>query len=189
MARLYSPPTSKEVLNEALRYGKPVIGADSPAPSALSRVASPPAPLATRVSSSPDSRFDGRDVYMMAIQMPNLTSYSGSWLLWYADRTARQTGLQPIAAPVAHRKVDPKYFPAAVAERVEGKVRLYCVIGREGTVTSIELLHGIDERLDRSAEEALSKWEFYPATRNGQPVDVDVVVEIPFVLAPRISTR
>jgi TonB family protein len=141
----------------------------------------------TRVGSAPDPRFNGRDVYMMAIQMPNLTSYSGSWLMWYADRTARATELQPIAAPVAHRKVDPKYIATAVEERIEGRVQLYCVIGREGTVTSIELLHGIDDRLDRSAVEALSKWEFYPATRNGQPVDVDVVVEIPFVLAPRAA--
>jgi TonB family protein len=67
---------------------------------------------------------------------------------------------------------------------VEGKVQLFCVVSREGTVSSIELLRGADERLNQSAEEALAKWEFYPATRNGQPVDVDVVVEIPFVLAP-----
>jgi hypothetical protein len=46
------------------------------------------------------------------------------------------------------------------------------------------LLRGIDGRLNQSAEEALGKWEFYPATRNGQPVDVDVVVEIPFRLEP-----
>jgi hypothetical protein len=32
----------------------------------------------------------------------------------------------------------------------------------------------------------LSKWEFTPATRGGVPVDVDVMVEIPFKLAPRI---
>ena len=52
---------------------------------------------------------------MMAIQMPNLTSYSGSWLMWYADRTAREAGLAPVAPPVAHRKVDPKYIAAAAA--------------------------------------------------------------------------
>jgi len=139
---------------------------------------------ATRVSNAPDSRFNGRDVYMMAIQMSNLTSYSGSWLMWYADRAAREDHADPISPPVPHRKVDPKYSPAAQADHVEGRVQLYCVVGRDGNVSSIELLRGADERLNRSAEEALSKWEFYPATRDGQPVDVDVVVEIPFVLAP-----
>src|SRR5881397_584101 len=73
----------------------------------------------TKVSGAPDPRFNGRDVFMMAIQMPNLTSYSGSWLMWYADRTAREAGLAPIAAPVPHRKVDPKYVATAVEERVE----------------------------------------------------------------------
>ena len=103
--------------------------------------------------------------------------------MWYADRTAREKGLAPVAPPVPHRKVDPKYVASAASDRVEGKVQLFCVIGREGKVSSIELVHGADERLNQSAEEALAKWEFYPATRNGQAVDVDVVVEIPFVLA------
>ena len=135
------------------------------------------------VTNAPDPRFNGREVYMMAIQMANLTSASGSWLMWYADHTARSAASQPIAAPVPHRKVDPRYDPALIAEHVQGRVQLYGVIGRDGHVSSIEVLRGDDERLDRSAEEALSKWEFYPATRNGEPIDVDVVVEIPFVLA------
>ena len=164
-----------------------------PAPGASAKdfttTAATPHATATRVSSAPDPRFNGRDVYMMAIQMPNLTSYSGSWLMWYASRTQREADVQPIAAPVAHRKVDPKYLPSAVEDRAEGKVLLYCVIGKEGAVSSVQLVHGADERLNKSAEEALAKWEFYPATRNGQPVDVDVVVEIPFVLTPRTALR
>jgi TonB family protein len=166
LARVLAAPTSKTLIDDSLRL-RPV-----------------PANSSTRVSNAPDPRFNGRDVYMMAIQMSNLTSYSGSWLMWYADRTLREATLQPISAPVPHRKVDPKYIASAVSDHVQGRVQLFCVIGREGNVTSIELLRGADERLNRSAMEALSKWEFYPATRNGQPVDVDVVVEIPFVLAP-----
>jgi TonB family protein len=149
------------------------------------RGAKPPAAAhAAHVTNAPDPRFNGREVYMMAIQMANLTSASGSWLMWYADRTARSAASQPIAAPVPHRKVDPRYDPALIAERVQGRVQLYGVIGRDGHVSSIEVVRGGDERLNRSAEEALSKWEFYPATRNGEPIDVDVVVEIPFVLRP-----
>jgi TonB family protein len=63
------------------------------------------------------------------------------------------------------------------------------VIDKAGRVASVELLRGVDDRLNRSAEEALSKWEFYPATRNGVPLDVDVVVEIPFKLEPVIHRR
>jgi protein TonB len=126
---------------------------------------------------------------MMAIQMPQLTSYSGSWLMWYSDHTLHEAGLAPISPPEAHRKVDPKYIASAVSERIEGRVTLACVIDKTGKVLSVELLKGIDDRLNRSAAEALSKWEFYPATRNGVPVEVDVVVEIPFKLEPRIERR
>jgi hypothetical protein len=38
------------------------------------------------VSAAPDKRLDGRVVYTVAINMPNVTSYSGSWILWYAER-------------------------------------------------------------------------------------------------------
>ena len=42
----------------------------------------------------------------------------------------------------------------------------------------------MDDRLDRSAEEALAKWQFEPAFRAGRAVDVDAVFEIPFTPGP-----
>ncbi|MEP6715981.1 MAG: TonB family protein [Terriglobia bacterium] len=180
IAEAYASPTSATFLRGAMRAaGPPALVHEAPSAPAHS-------PGSARVSSAPDPRFNGRDVYMMAIQMPNLTSYSGSWLMWYSSRTVRETGLEPISAPVPHRKVDPKYVATAVEERIEGKVRLACVIDREGRVSAVELVRGLDERLNESARDALSKWIFYPAMRNGSPVEVDVLVEIPFRLAPRV---
>ncbi len=153
----------------------------------MSKYAAPSAPAsaagAARVTSAPNSKFDGREVYSMAVQMPNITSYSGSWLMWYADRSIGREG--PLAPPVAHRKVDPKYIVSAVVDRIEGRVQLLCVINRAGHVGQVELVRGIDARLDQSAMEALAKWEFTPASRKGEAVDVDVMVEIPFKLAPK----
>jgi TonB family protein len=179
LAQAYAAPTSRETIRAALNRGEAV---------APPRVQSAPGTHdgAAKVANAPDPRFNGRDVYLMAIQMPNLTSYSGSWLMWYSGRTEREAGLNPLSAPVAHRKVDPKYIATAVEERVEGRVQLACVIDTEGKVSGVELVRGADPRLNQSAAEALAKWEFYPATRNGQPVAVDVLVEIPFKLAPRL---
>jgi TonB family protein len=179
IAQAYAAPTSDLTLRAAARSAGPKTA------SAEDRAENSGA-AAVKVSSAPDPRFDGRDIYMMAIQMPNLTSYSGSWLMWYSDRTAREAGLSPVAPPVAHRKVDPKYVATAAADRIEGKVQLACVIGKDGHVSTVELVRGLDDRLNQSAEEALAKWEFTPATRRGEPVDVDVLVEIPFKLAPRV---
>ncbi len=140
---------------------------------------------AARIASAPDPSFEGRQVYTTAIQMPNITSYIGSWLMWYADRNDVPLNAGEITPPLPHRKVDPKYVPSAVEERVEGQVRLSCVIQKNGRVDTVSLVKSLDDRLDRSAMDALAKWEFTPAMRNGVPVDVDVLVEIPFRLAPQ----
>ncbi len=170
-------PTSKGNLIAAARSA---LAAPPPPP------APPPEPGATRVSSSPDSRLNNRAVYSLAIQMPNVTSFSGSWIVWFAEReTQPGTPAGEIRGPVPIRKVDPKYIAAAADERIEGIVRLSAVIRKDGHVDSVVLLHHLDVRLDRSAAEALRKWEFEPALRDGAPMDVDAVFEIPFHLAPR----
>jgi periplasmic protein TonB len=106
--------------------------------------------------------------------------------MWFADRerVPRGSGLRP---PVPLHKVDPKYLPAAISERIEGKVQITGVIRANGRVDLLRILKGVDPRLDRSAEEALLKWEFAPAERNGVPVEVDLVAEIPFLLAPQVK--
>jgi TonB family protein len=182
LAQAFAAPTSAANTRESMRLARTATAPvpENPLPTAPS--------AAMKVSGVPDPRFNGRDIYMMAIQMPNLTSYSGSWLMWYADRTARSVGLSAVAPPIAHRKVDPKYIAAAAAERVEGKIQLACVIGKDGAVSNVEIVRGLDNRLNASAVEALGKWLFTPAVRDGEPVDVDVLVEIPFRLAPAKPT-
>jgi len=139
-----------------------------------------------RIVKAPDPRLAGRAVYTISIQMPNVTSYSGSWLVWFAERRPpTETPPSNMQSPVALRKVDPKYYRDTIIDRIEGTVRLFAVIRKDGQVDAIEILHGIDSRLDRSAAEALAKWRFEPAKREGVPVDVDAVFEVPFRLAPK----
>ena len=165
-------PTSRENLLAAARLGHPP----------------PAAPPQANVSAAPDPRLEGRVVYRVAIQMPNVTSYSGSWIVWFAEREQIPGGpARNFEPPMPLRKVDPKYIPAAAAERVEGSVRLFAVIRKDGQVDAVALVQHLDDRLDRSAEEALAKWEFQPARLDGAAVDVDAIFEIPFRLAPRSS--
>jgi TonB family protein len=172
-------PTSRENLAAAA-----LTAAKAPAPP-------PPPPVTaggTRVTEAPDPRLSGRVVYSVAIQMPNVTSFSGSWLVWFAEHEpVPGAPTVEIKAPVPLHKVDPKYVAAAAAERIEGKVRLFGVIRRDGHVDGIALLQHVDVRLDRTAAEALGQWVFEPALRNGRPVEVDAVFEIPFHLAPRAA--
>jgi TonB family protein len=141
---------------------------------------------ATRVANAPEPTLTGRVIYTLAIQMPNVTSYSGSWIIWYAERRQAE-GSGAMRAPNPIRKVDPKYIAAAAAEGVQGVVRLGAIIRKDGSVDEVVLLRHLDSRLDRSAMDSLAKWQFEPASRGGAPVDVDAVFEIPFRLAPKLS--
>lgn len=130
---------------------------------------------------APDPVLRGSTVYTMAVDMPNITSFEGSWTVRFTELG----GSSPddlLTAPVPLRKVDPKYVAAAAAEGVQGKVLLYAVIRRDGRVDQVRLVQGIDERLDAAALTAFGKWEFQPAAKNGVPVDLEAVVTIPFRL-------
>ena len=94
-----------------------------------------------------------------------------------------------LSAPGARLKVDPKYIRTAANEGVEGTVTLYAVIQTDGKVRDIEIVESLDERLDNSAIAALAQWEFHPATKLGVPVEVDVLIDIPFRLAPPEEKR
>ncbi len=126
-----------------------------------------------------------RRVYTTYINMPNLTSGSGSWVLRFAaleGEGRHAPDEEEISSPIALRKVDPRYDPSAIRDRVEGNVVLTAHILRDGSVAAVQVIQGLDPRLDASAVEALARWQFDPARKQGVPVDLDVVVQIPFRL-------
>lgn len=170
MARV--SPTSLSNLTAAARSPQP---------------ASEPPPSGSMAAAAPNPLWDHREVYQIDVQMPNITSYVGSWIMWFAERQPAAGGRRELQLPKPLHKVDPKYVIGAIEERVEGKVQFAGVIRADGRVDGLRLVKSLDARLDQSAAEALLKWQFEPATLNGTPVDIDLMVEIPFRLAPRIA--
>jgi TonB family protein len=145
----------------------------------------PPNFAALAPDAKPEAIFARRRVYSMNVNMPNLNSATGSWILNFSEMRTPPTGPQTnsaaeIAEPSPLRKVDPKYPPTLAAEHVEGEVILYAVIRRDGSVDSIQVVHGIDQQLDANAMRALAQWKFRPAERQGAPVDLEAIVHIPF---------
>jgi TonB family protein len=144
------------------------------------------------------SIFGNRKFYSLSLNMPNLNSAAGSWIIRFAamkgdensgESYSRQaaerasasiTPPDDLSAPSATRKVDPAYPLELMRQNVSGTVILYAVIHADGTVGSIRVLRGVDEQLDRFASEAIAKWQFEPATKNGTPVDVEATFWIPF---------
>ena len=123
--------------------------------------------------------FGNRKFYSMTLNMPNLNSSGGSWVIRFAELSnSRDKG--DLAAPVALQKVDPAYPLALMRRNVQGTVTLYAIIRSDGSVGQVRVLQGVDDRLDAYARSALTHWRFQPATKNGNAVDLEAVVAIPF---------
>ena len=131
--------------------------------------------------------FGDRRVYSITLNTPNLNSASGSWVVKFAERNPEPVapGAAPVpstlSAPLAIHKVDPAYPTQIMRENVSGTVVLLAVIGADGKVSQVQVLESVDGRLDAYASQALTRWEFRPATKNGTPVDVEATFRIPFV--------
>jgi periplasmic protein TonB len=66
--------------------------------------------------------------------------------------------------------------------KIEGVVTLDIVVTSAGKTTQIRVLQGRGYGLDQKAIEAVSRWKFQPATKDGTPVSVEIAVEISFHL-------
>jgi len=132
----------------------------------------------------PEKLLSGKEIYTMHVNMPNLTSSTGSWVLHCAQLDEEMLPAYKrhgaLSGPVPMEKADPKYPPGLIKEHVQGDVVLYAIIRKNGSVDSIQLVRGLDPELDHNAMEALSRWKFRPGTREGEPIDIEAVVHIPF---------
>jgi len=148
--------------------------------------------------------FGERKVYSLSLNMPNLNSGGGSWIIRFApiksdstpadstsansssgqavssDHSSGDSSSGDLSSPVATRKVDPAYPLDLMRQNVSGTVILYGVIHADGTVGNVRVLRSVDDRIDRFAGEAIAKWRFQPATKNGAPVAVEATFWIPF---------
>ena len=87
-----------------------------------------------------------------------------------------------VTPPLILSRVEPHYTDEARQARSRGTVVLEVVIRKDGTVDVLRVARGLGFGLDESAVEAIKQWRFKPGTRNGEPVDVALNVEINFNL-------
>jgi TonB family protein len=123
--------------------------------------------------------FGFRKSYSMILNVPNLNSAGGSWVMHFAElKEDEKKG--DLVAPVATQEADPGYPLELMRQNVQGTVMLSAVIRSDGSVSEVRILRGVDDRLDQYASAALARWRFRPATRNGDAVALQAVVMIPF---------
>jgi TonB family protein len=183
-------PSSRESRNALPSRPIPRAAISPGRPRSLASDAEGASPNAPKLGMTPQEVLGSKRIYTLHVNMPNLTSASGSWILNFAElnetdpvgnpRSGAGDGAADLAGPVPVRKVDPKYPPELRSSHVDGEVVLYAIIRKDGSVDSIQLVHSVDSNLDANAMEALAQWRFRPAERHGEPVDLEAVVHIPF---------
>jgi TonB family protein len=162
------------------------------------RVNTAPRPMqpesATKLSEAERAVFGNRKFYSVTLNMPNLNSAGGSWVIRFAELHHEESApnanapAPDLTQPMATRKVDPAYPIQLMRENVAGTVIVYAVIHADGSVGNVRVLRGVEDRIDRFASDAVAKWKFDPATKDGSPVDVEATFQIPFK-PPRIGSN
>lgn len=87
-----------------------------------------------------------------------------------------------VSAPRAVFTPDPDYSEEARKAKYQGTVVLWMIVGPDGHPRDVKIARSLGMGLDEKAIEAVRKWKFEPAQKDGQPVAVQINVEVNFRL-------
>ena len=86
-------------------------------------------------------------------------------------------GMKP---PKATSAPDPKFPELPADAEPHGTVVMLVGVNTKGRVAAVRVLRSDEKAYEQSAVETVKKWKFKPAQKNGQPVPVQVTVEMKF---------
>jgi TonB family protein len=87
-----------------------------------------------------------------------------------------------VAAPRPTFTPEPQFSEIARYEKFQGSLILNVVLGNDGVVQQVRVVRPLGLGLDESAQSTVKTWRFFPATKDGQPVAVELNVEVAFHL-------
>jgi hypothetical protein len=124
-------------------------------------------------------------IYSVFLQMPGK-----AWTLQYchspnSSEAPMQAGASAVVRlehfltpPDAEARFDFGRLPVP-QELKSAMVILKGTIKADGTVSQLQVYQGILSEIDEAARLAFSQWKFRPATQEGKPVAVDILIGIP----------
>jgi protein TonB len=90
-----------------------------------------------------------------------------------------------ITPPVLTRQVDPKFSHGMRKHVGRSNVVVHVVIDNQGVPVNLSLVSPGDPDFDQSALKAVSQWRFKPAMTGGEPVAVELKIDVQFSIEPR----
>ena len=135
-----------------------------PAPAPQSAVADVPLPPDPAPPQPPDDE----------VPLPQTATPAGNPGTAAADRDALTVTGDDVASAgpdAAYRNMPPHYPPGAVRQHIEGSVQAAVSIAPDGSPTAIDIVISSGSALlDDAVRDAVLKWHFKPALRDGEPV-------------------
>lgn len=86
-----------------------------------------------------------------------------------------------VRAPKPITQVRPEYPALARQARIQGQVQIDAILDEQGNVVEMKVVSG-PPLLYQAAQDALRKWKYEPTYLNDQPIAVQMIVTITFVL-------
>lgn len=84
--------------------------------------------------------------------------------------------------PMPTKTVPPVYPAELRRDRVAGMVTMSITVDEKGMVSNPVVKKSTREEFEQPAIDAVSKWKFEPAKKDGKPVSVQVVVPVKFTV-------
>jgi|CZKS01.1.fsa_nt_gi TonB family protein len=101
--------------------------------------------------------------------------------------TPRQTLVEPVyrvggsvKAPHLIYSPNPDYPKQARKGHGAGPIDIVLTVGSDGQSRDVRAFRGISPEIDQAAVEAVERWKFKPATKDGSPVAVRINVHFDF---------
>lgn len=126
-----------------------------------------------------EQKFHDKPVYTMVLPSPRLPEYSADWIVWFSEREMPTEGVSQIRAPIPEKKHVPEAAPAYTWGK-EADILIEAVIDETGHIQNASILKIPAGFPSQFALADLKTWQFKPATRNGVPIAVEALLDIPF---------
>jgi len=87
-----------------------------------------------------------------------------------------------VSAPTVISRVEPEFTEEARQANFQGNVAIQLIVDQQGNPQNIHVVRRLGMGLDEKAVEAVRQYRFHPATYQGHPVAVQIVIDVDFHL-------
>lgn len=87
-----------------------------------------------------------------------------------------------VIAPKGTYMPNPEFTEQARKKKLPGTVVLEMVVTTQGNTDDVKVVRELDPGLDQKAIDTVRRWRFDPGTKDGNPVNVQLTVEVSFKL-------